>query len=1447
MTIPLFGKLVSATGQPYADADAVEVDTTNFNKNLSASDDEIQKALETIDELDIGGEVFNPADHSVTEFNDITDAGSGEIITAAERQQQENNTSEITAIRAILAQEEVVYRYIGSIAPTIPSSYRGEYYVEIVNPIEDITTTLPNFAHNENATKYGVVNKSDTYNVIINSPSGYSIDGGSNYIIRPDSFAYFVKKDDTRWVVGLSGTNTDEAGIELDDGVNDVGGIKKLVVNGMKVEAINTTDANLKSYTELMTLDGDGNPTQYTGQGHVIELNPPLRAYPHPSAQDTLIMDIQQGYYEKVHVPGFLGYLGDTESILPRFEDENKYFKGALFFENVVKDRGAFIEIDRTNKAYGIQEFDGLDPNVSGGNDYLIVFRAALIGTAPRDGNVRLELVKKDADPSDPDLGYITDKNGKPIVVERAFKSGQRLGIMEAAGIVNVTGLQEFKCIVTDTFQQGEVILGDRANGGTGLLIQCLTSEYKTGDALQQFELDTAQNLEYSSYYLGADIIDFKADFTYPVAETLLTAGNILFKTHNAHLLAGTNLLHGQGNNHLNIKDDGAVTMFSLDEVIDNEKSHTLKGKPMRFSVTMTNDNSDFDAYVCKYTGDSTNTRTSIVSGFNGDGSPIFRSGWSVADQFLIPQTSLGTDVTTNHDLVLPTDASINNFGFLIKPTTATFPFECEIGNLNAECTDPFTGYYLKLPSTVEEAHLEFDKEYKGFSLNSEGNQTLRFTINNLPITGTPMPTGNPGKGLAPIESNSSVDDIPPQDSTYGRAGIKVKKSGRVDVKTGLRLYSEKSTDTSVTFWWEIYNAGADNFKIDASETTFDIKANSSNIAYSMNEWGWDATTDMVFLLKAQASETDGSFLESYLGGPDMVDIDIDFKSLSTGESADEPADAIFVGDELDQVWEIKSGTDGRLETLQDGELPENTNYHVIGTDFDTNDFVVDQFGGITLVDKPIATDYTEISADTDLDGPRNYIVDTLTPATTVTINIPFEETSSFTVRDEKKEFDAYNCIVTIRDASDSIVHTATLNNRDKGWIFYNSDGTENGWNYGEIGKGGTTAIASDHVASVDFPATELSIEIYDPNTIADDVFDMDNMAESVTSKVMTADERTKLGNMSSNGTGDHWVSGLMIAEDDPKSQSLQYNNGTYMINGFIKTVATGGDYDLTSHYTGLTSYQHAFVTIYVDGDEVIKSTRGPAADKYELPDTAAHIDDSVTLAFIEIKVDNGGLPKDIGNKEIQDARCYNNPNSDEFVKVSADDTTTGHLIDKLSNNGNISFTIENVGSNETIKADYSGSSNPPRLNAHLSTNLSLSLEIETIIEFNTVENALDISLSSGEITFTHGGKYCGHLILSIDEDRDPEVYVWVEKKPISTGVWELANNMSVLKVKEDGTYFLPGDVEVDSGDIIRFKIYYTKSDATADLISISKTFSLGTLVQESASVSLIKVGEVTP
>lgn len=57
MPIPLFGKLISATGLPYTDADKVEVDASGFSGNLGAGDVTTQLVAEAFDEFE-GSEPF---------------------------------------------------------------------------------------------------------------------------------------------------------------------------------------------------------------------------------------------------------------------------------------------------------------------------------------------------------------------------------------------------------------------------------------------------------------------------------------------------------------------------------------------------------------------------------------------------------------------------------------------------------------------------------------------------------------------------------------------------------------------------------------------------------------------------------------------------------------------------------------------------------------------------------------------------------------------------------------------------------------------------------------------------------------------------------------------------------------------------------------------------------------------------------------------------------------------------------------------------------------------------------------------------------------------------------------------------------------------------------------------------------------------------------------------
>ncbi|MES1923190.1 hypothetical protein MHBO_004735 [Bonamia ostreae] len=79
-----------------------------------------------------------------------------------------------------------------------------------------------------------------------------------------------------------------------------------------------------------------------------------------------------------------------------------------------------------------------------------------------------------------------------------------------------------------------------------------------------------------------------------------------------------------------------------------------------------------------------------------------------------------------------------------------------------------------------------------------------------------------------------------------------------------------------------------------------------------------------------------------------MVVTDVAFKILGSG-SADEPLETLYTEDELGETWEVKTSTDGHIETLKEGDLPENIVHHVVRDNFDSNSFNIDEDGVIGL------------------------------------------------------------------------------------------------------------------------------------------------------------------------------------------------------------------------------------------------------------------------------------------------------------------------------------------------------------------------------------------------------------------------------------------------------------------------------------------------------------------
>ena len=611
--------------------------------------------------------------------------------------------------------------------------------------------------------------------------------------------------------------------------------------------------------------------------------------------------------------------------------------------------------------------------------------------------------------------------------------------------------------VVEENFDGEELVIEDRTEGNSCILIQALNTNDQTSRGLLQMENDVGVNIEWTSHYLGDDLFTVRYFLQEDRPFTTITAGTGETGADGWHFYNFTQLKVGIASDTLTIEDDGAGSLvgFSFGKVISAEKTQLLRGKVLNTFITTTTPEGAGRVYGAKWTGTPDEYTKNIITDIDPAGDPVMAANWELlGTSIFCTEDASGNPNTYSGAFTVPSDAE--NFATIFVPSEKQNPNKFEITDFYANVATPFNGYFIHAPEIEGERHLVEDTKYFESGLNTEGYASLRYTINSAD---TPMPAGKLIKGKADITANWA--------GTGGAVDyLTFNESGDATVSTTFNVYPGESISSggtaTVNFWWA-YKQGGSWIKIDESEVTHTaIKDVPVPQLVTIPAFTYKAKTGDELRCFASASINDGAYIQTTSPHIYLCQTTINFQEFIPG-SADEPLTTLYVQDELDNDWELTAGTDGRLRTLLVDDLPENINKHTIQTDFSGNDFNVTG-DVITLVDKKTKQEYTEINTNTDLDDYRNYIVDTT--SNTVTINIPYEQETAFTVRDWKKKFDVNNCIITIRDALDAIIHTATLNKKDKGYIFY-FDGTI--WKYGEIGKGIMVDIASDHTASTDF------------------------------------------------------------------------------------------------------------------------------------------------------------------------------------------------------------------------------------------------------------------------------------------------------------------------------------------------------------------------------------------
>lgn len=679
------------------------------------------------------------------------------------------------------------------------------------------------------------------------------------------------------------------SGIEIDDGTTDKTGIKKINVKGMYLDKVfdDSSEVDLKAVTSWETMDGMGG-----GRVNRVLTEAPLLSYldpnTNPGEEPRVKLYVQHDYFELAKPPGYLAYLVENEEVMGRVKPGETGVRTApiWFDDNVVGGNSPFIEIDKPNKALGIQDYTDDDPNVTGGIPTLIAFRVAMKGKAPNDGFVELLLKKTDEGTPTQDGDYLLNANGNPIGIRKQYKSGDDLGTLDCMSIYMAKGLTKFQCIVEHDFVNDGVLLEDRTEGASGILIQALGTDYATGDALLQFENDTMQNIEMSKHYNGEDIFNMAWALTYDRVDVDITTGTGQTSVDGLHFYNNTNLKVGVADNTIHIHDNGTdMAYFNLGQIFSAEKTYMLRNKDLDIKVTLQDKENAFRIYMVKWTGNPDVYTNKVIASYDPDTGAVADVNWTLDGSIFISEDAISGEHDFAGTLTVPADA--NNFAVVIAPGGEQTPIDLYMKGFEVDVSDPFYGWILEAPELVGEKHLQFDERHAELRCDVAGYASIRYTLNNVPA-GMPMPIGVIKSGKADIEIDHTINQVAGTALPQFEGAIKFNKEGKALIQTDLYVHSEKTHDILATtkFWYSKVSTDGNTFtKIPLSEYTTQVRGQTKAIN-KMPKFEVDVQPGDRIALFGTTDQADGAFIDQHIGDPTpMLKTVIDFDEITEAES----------------------------------------------------------------------------------------------------------------------------------------------------------------------------------------------------------------------------------------------------------------------------------------------------------------------------------------------------------------------------------------------------------------------------------------------------------------------------------------------------------------------------------------------------------------------------------
>ncbi len=431
-----------------------------------------------------------------------------------------------------------------------------------------------------------------------------------------------------------------------------------------------------------------------------------------------------QVFDELIGNDGFYAKLGRQEELV--VPTGKNTVKAKLYPEDVIVDTKGYIQVNKIDKSFGIQDALQDDPNISGGQPAVVASILSMYGVAPEDGTVTFYIY--DEYTKQP----VMDIMGKPMQVSRNYKAGDKLGTLHLEDVVMDKGVRNISLYVEPTFKTDSIVVKEN----TCLMIQYITDKHQTGEALRTFEQENGINLTWYKEYVGKDFFTLGHYLDEDVAETELNAGDGMLGNDGVQFYAATKLKASIKDRVMDIKDNGKdIAYFNIGRVLSPEETILLEDGEIDVDVVTKAQNDAFNVYLVGTKLD--NPGSKIFTGQQND-QPILENGWEIiSDNGFI--SSDVTDGFKGHSFNYFIPLGYKQVGVIIAPEVAQMPLELSIQKMSISSAKNRMVWFINKP-TFQEDEYKFYNDTAIFDMNT-GNRfaALRYTINSKP---TKIPVG---------------------------------------------------------------------------------------------------------------------------------------------------------------------------------------------------------------------------------------------------------------------------------------------------------------------------------------------------------------------------------------------------------------------------------------------------------------------------------------------------------------------------------------------------------------------------------------------------------------------------------------------------------------------------------------------------------------------------------